>query len=226
MKSRVILLFCFLMSLSGICSSEMSSEAAIPKETLIDQAFSEAIQGGALDEVKKIIIEGRDPNKPFGDGLTPLHAAVIRNQEPVVILLLQQGAKVDAKERTTGATPLHLTAVYGRDKLAKLLIQKGADVNERMKFGITPLHTAAQFRQLQVAELLLNKKADINRADDEGYTALHFAAQNGDEETVRVLIRHGADKNRQENLHNKTPLMIANEKNHKEVIRILEGKQP
>lgn len=213
----------FILCISGFTSfssfAEIKSEAAFTPELLLQNA----IKAGQLDDVRTIVSAGTDVNMQMSDGVTPLHMAVINNQENIAAVLIQAGAKVNATDTTTLATPLHLAALYGREELAKMLIQKGANVNASMRFGITPLLVAAQFGQPQIVQLLLDKKANINVADQEGFTALHFAAQNGDEVLAKMLIENGANINLQDKTNKATPLGVALENNQTNVAQLLKN---
>ncbi len=212
------LLFLILVLTSLCCSAEIQTETAFTPEMLLQNA----IKDGRLDDVRVLIDNGVNINQPFSQGVTPLHTAVINNQENIVAVLLQAGAVVDAKDATTQATPLHLAALYGREGIATLLIQHGANINAVMKFGITPLLVATQFSQPQIIQLLMDKKVDINHADQEGFTALHFAAQNGDPVIARLLLDKGAKLDLRDKTNKATPLAIAIENNHPEVATLLK----
>lgn len=211
---------CALMLISVSVAAEIQTETADTPIRLLETAIKE----GQLDHVRALIEAGTDVNEPLNQGITPLHAAVISNQENIAAVLLQAGAKVNATDPTTEATPLHLAALYGREGIAKLLIQKGARVNAVMKFGITPLLVAAQFGQSQIIQLLLDKKANINQMDQEGFTALHFAAKNGNALVARLLVDQGAKLDIADKTHQATALEIAIENNHPEVVQLLKEK--
>jgi len=216
--TRTILIFLMMALVSFRCVAEIQSQSAFSSEMLLQNA----IRDGQLDDVRLLIEGGIDVNQPLSQGVTPLHSAVINNQENIAAVLLQAGAQVNATDTTTQATPLHLAALYGRGGLARLLIQKDANVNAPMKFGITPLLVAAQFSQPQIVQLLLEtKKININQADQEGFTALHFAAQNGDTLTARLLIDHGADPLLRDKTNKATPRTIAINNTHPEVAQLL-----
>ena len=206
-----ITIFCFH------CQAEIVSESALTPAMILENAIKE----GKTSEVLTLIEAGIDVNQPLEQGVMPLHAAVIHNQESIAAALIQAGANVNAMDLTTQATPLHLASLYGREGIATLLITKGANVNANMKFGITPILVATQFGQIQLIQLLLDKKASINHADQEGFSALHFAAQNGDAIATRLLIDKGANVKLQD--HSKaTPFMVAIKAHHTEVAQILK----
>ncbi len=196
----------------------IESQSALTKESLLQSA----IRMGQIEEVKKLLEDGADVNHLFPDGISYLHVAVVNNQPEIVDLLLKANANVNAVDPGTGATPLHLAALYGRVDIATKLIKKGADVNANMKLNISPLLVATQFNQPQVIELLLNNKANIQHRDQEGFSALHFAAQNGNDIIARILISHGANIKMQDNTRKATPLQIATEGKHMNVVQLLK----
>jgi ankyrin len=226
--TSTLFISCFVLMLSSFCctadetkANEIQSESAFTPDMLLQNA----IKAGQLDDVRILLEQGGiDINQPFGQGITPLHSAVINNQENIAAVLIQHGAKVDAEDATTQATPLHLAALYGRENIANLLIRNGANVNAVMKFGITPLLVASQFKQAQIVQLLLDHKktpVNINHADQEGFTALHFVAQNGDPVIAGMLVEHKAKLNLLDK-NQSTPLAIANQNSHFDIARILQ----
>lgn len=216
---RLVQSLCLMLS---ICFSynaySIQSETALPKEAI----FYSAVKTGQTEEVRSLLAEGLDVNQPFGEGISALHLAVINNQEEVAEILIQSGANVNAPDATLSATPLHLAALYGRNNIANALIKRGANVNALMKFNISPLLVAAQFKQAEMIELLLNNKANLHHSDQDGYSALHFAAQNGDDITAKILLDRGAQVNMRDKTKNATPIMVAREQNHMNVVKLLE----
>lgn len=211
----------FVILLFSTHSQAIQTQTAFTREALLQNA----IKAGHIEDVRSLLADGMNVNQSFEDGISPLHIAVINNQEEIVELLMQMGANVNAVETNIGASPLHLAALYGRVNIANQLIRKGANVNGNMKFNITPLLVAAQFNQPQIIELLLNNKANLNHTDQEGFSALHFAAQNGDDVTAKMLLERGANTNARDKTRNATPLMIATEQKHTNVIQLLERQQ-
>lgn len=61
-------------------------------------------------------------------GSTPLHLAVMRNNQNLVRQLLDKGADINAKDKN-GWAPLQLAILNGHNEIATLLLEKGANVN-------------------------------------------------------------------------------------------------
>uniref|UniRef100_A0A8C8XJQ2 Uncharacterized protein n=1 Tax=Panthera leo TaxID=9689 RepID=A0A8C8XJQ2_PANLE len=91
-------------------------------------------------------------------GRTPLHLAVLRGHVPLVRLLLQRGAALDAGD-SLGLTPLHHAARGGHAEVASHLLDRGAQVNAAGWLHKTPLHLAMEHGHGPTAELLLSRGA-------------------------------------------------------------------
>ena len=106
----------------------------------------------------------------------PLALAVVNNDAEIVKLLLDGGARVNAK--TEGRTALHLAVNRGHDELIPLLLAGGADAEATNKQGLRPLHLAAQKANTTALLRLLDGGADINSPGGSyGFTALMMATQ-------------------------------------------------
>ena len=152
--------------------------------------------------------------------LTPLHLV---SQELTAQLLLDHGAKIDAKD-DRGQTPLHLVSratqlvhdePYSAD-VAQLLLELGADVNVRDENQETPLHFACEYGNFDTMLLLVNHGAEINAQNTLGQTPLHqisghigwFHVDFHDGCFAQLLLQRGADVNAR-NKGEETPLHLA-----------------
>jgi len=155
---------------------------------------SESIYLGKLqpkDTVELFLTKGADVNSKDKDGRTPWHLAAQSAEGDVVKLLLDKGAKIDAKDDESGFTALHHAARFGNKNAAELLIARGADINAKDKQGHTPLYLAVN-HDYKVAELLMNKGADSGIRTESGRTLLQMAQQRKQtESTVPDLIFDG-----------------------------------
>jgi len=155
---------------------------------------SESIYLGKLqpkDTVELFLTKGADVNSKDKDGRTPWHLAAQSAEGDVVKLLLDKGAKIDAKDDESGFTALHHAARFGNKNAAELLIARGADVNAKDKQGHTPLYVAVNHDH-KVAELLMNKGADSDIRTESGQTLLQMAQQRKQtESTVPDMIFDG-----------------------------------
>jgi ankyrin repeat protein len=131
-------------------------------------------------------------------------------------LLVETGAKIDAKENWQGQTALMWAAAQNNAAAVTTLIDLGADKNERSKLlsfpefkfetsgmvvtvlprgGWTPLMYAARDGAVAAVSALADAKADLNATDPDGTTALMYAIINAHFDTAAVLIEKGADPN-------------------------------
>ena len=74
---------------------------------------------------------GADPNQTLGNGETPLMMAARTGSVPVIELLLERGARIDAREKLRGTTALMWAVANSNTDAVRLLIARGADVNAR-----------------------------------------------------------------------------------------------
>lgn len=84
---------------------------------------------------------------------TPLHLAAIHCRTNVLVLLLEHGAKVDARAKGE-VTPLHLAAQAGCLDSVSILLSHGAEINARDSAGHTPLTRAGEWGQTAVVSYL------------------------------------------------------------------------
>ena len=132
------------------------------------------------------------PSNPEADRAL-LDAAEKGNIEAVKLLLINNGADVNAKNDRGGWTPLHYAAseTDGYKEVVELLIAKGADVNAKNRVGITPLREAAVEDHKEIVELLIAKDADVNAKAEDGHTPLEWAIAEGKIATADLLRKHG-----------------------------------
>src|SRR5688572_24171173 len=159
MKSNAVMFsvvcgFFLLLSLSA-CSSERDLESQLvvaarakdidrvrqlldqgvspnAKETVVGEgrsALFHAASYGAIDIVRLLIAKGGDVNETKDGRRTPLMMAAVQGYEEVVVVLLNAGANINAREGETGATALTDAVRKGHVGVAKTLISRGADVN-------------------------------------------------------------------------------------------------
>lgn len=105
-----------------------------------------------LTEICQQLIElGADVNKP---GWTPLHYAASNGHLPVIALLLDHHAYIDATS-PNGTTPLMMAARYGSFAAAKLLLEAGADPSLKNDLGMSAVDFARAVDRADVIELIV-----------------------------------------------------------------------
>jgi len=155
--------------------------------------FAAAIQGDTV-AIETLLAANRPlVSAVSSDGWTPLHLAAHFGKQEAVRLLLNKGAKADA--RSTNAmqnTPLHAAAAGSAAEVATLLLDHGASVNARQNGGWTPLHAAAQNGDIELARTLVEAGADVNARAENRQSPLDLALTRGKQAMAEWLEARGA----------------------------------
>jgi cytohesin len=177
-------------------------------------AFFNAVWAGETARARALLkqspglVESRN-----SEGWTPLHFAAERGHQPMVELLLEYRANLNAAERAWGWTPLHLAAQRGHQGIEALLAGRGAVL------GLVA--AAALGRSEQVEQWL---QTDASLADEWGYGSgpLHWAAGAGHRQVVETLLAYGANVNaRSNNSFSNTALHCAALSAHIPIVELL-----
>lgn len=160
--------------------------------------FHAAVTGFADEDLIRIRLKnGADINAQDCDFGSPLKMAMEFRiaYEPILRLLLEDGANPNAKG-PSGGTTLHDACTWARQSIIRLLLDYGADVNAKNDVGFprTAIYAAASAGNEPVVRLLLKYGADPNGEGRDG-TALMTAAHWSEVETVRLLLENGANVN-------------------------------
>jgi len=130
---------------------------------------------------------GRDIKHRHGEyKITALHIAAEKNLLKAAKWLINEGANLEAKDRT-GETPLHYAAWQDSVLVAKELITRGAEVDAKDKWKRTPLSRAAGWNSLKVAQLLINNGANKNVKDAWGDKPIDRARQQGYSKMIQLI---------------------------------------
>lgn len=156
---------------------------------------------------------------------TPLHRAASKGNLVMMRLLLDNEADVGRTD-DLGMTPLMMAARMGRLNAIRVLLQRGAapTINDQDTFSFTALIHASELGQTDAVQELIKEGANVTMNEDHPHprTALHRAAINGYPSVVRILLDYGADANGGSQEGVKTPLELARENGHDDVVRVLE----
>lgn len=102
---------------------------------------------------------GADVNYHDQDGNTLLHFAVLENNYPMVLSLIEHGANLNSVNKQHN-TALHLAISDNNYPIALLLIHNGADKSLINQYNYTPLHLAALNNNYDIASLLIERGVD------------------------------------------------------------------
>ena len=199
--------------------------AAVPPDAQEKRAPSceqwnteEFFRAASVEDVTACLAAGSDVHAQDERGLTPLHWAAARNQDPAVVeALLAAGADPEARasDEVISVTPLHVAAESNENPaVLTVLLAAGADPMARADDGRTPLHLAAQSNQNPaVVEMLVAAGAEPVAQDERGGTPLHHAARGSQNPAViEALLATGVDVEARDG-RGDTPLQIAASEN-------------
>jgi ankyrin repeat protein len=173
----------------GIVS--LVSAASVAAEP--DRRLLEAVKAGNVESVRALLKQRMDVNAPDGDGSTPLHWAVHRDNAVVVDLLMRAGARPQVAN-DLGVTPLYLGCTNRNANLIRKLLAAGANPNAALLRGETVLMECARAGSADGVKALAARGADVNARDlTHGQTALMWAASQAHASVVEALVELGAD---------------------------------
>ena len=122
------------------------------------------------------------------EGYTPLSLAVSAGHVEVCRLLLRQGAKADAPDRT-GVTALMHACMHGYSEIAELLLLHGALPTSQNEAGQTAASLAARYGRPSGLGVLFRHDATlVNACDGVGRTPLHWAVVSSHTPTVKYVL--------------------------------------
>ncbi len=157
------------------------------------EALHAAVRAGNLDEVKRLVLSGVDPNGRDALGSTPVLDAAWSGNTSILTFLISRGADVNAAHREAGSTPLFYAVLTGHTEAVKLLLAAGARVNTKTRGGQTVLHLASARGNAAIAQALLAAHGDAAALDDADKTPLDEAVMHDQLATMSLLLAQGAD---------------------------------
>jgi ankyrin repeat protein len=150
-----------------------------------------SVKVGILDTVRELLLQDGqygpestctiDLNAPYdGDGNTLLHFAASNDNIPMVQLLIDRGADVNARAND-GSTPLFRASFMGHLDIIQLLLDRGADIDAQNSKKNTALHYILQYTSridcFPVIKLLVANNADISIRNSQGKTAADITSR-------------------------------------------------
>ncbi|KAI3411294.1 ANK_REP_REGION domain-containing protein, partial [Psidium guajava] len=130
------------------------------------------------------------PHYKGANGLTALHAALIRNHHDIIKELVNKWPHMVTEADEHGRTPLHYAAHLGHLEATKHLLQMNPSVAySPNKEGMRALHVAAKRGHVQIMDELINHCPDVHELlDRKGRTALHVAVASGRTRVVKYIL--------------------------------------
>lgn len=165
------------------------------------------------DTCVEALLEQEVFHKPVGNPFSPLHCAVIHDNEGAAEMLIETlGPGIVNAKDSKNRTPLHAAAFTDHVECLQLLLSHTAQVNCVDAAGKTPLMMAAENGQTNAVELLVSSaKADLTLQDSTKNTALHLACSKGHETSALLILEKITDRNliNATNSALQTPLHVA-----------------
>ncbi|KAJ5150759.1 uncharacterized protein N7500_010948 [Penicillium coprophilum] len=155
----------------------------------------------------------------WGCAYTALQIAAFWGHLPVVELLLDHGADLDAQRQTLG-TPLQAALEGGHFDVAEVLLSRGAEIDRHWGMFGSCLQVHSERGNFRVVEFLLDHGANIEDSGGENGNALQVACDAGHIDIVRFLLgRHADVRASGKDLGN--ALQAASYKGHLDIVKLL-----
>jgi hypothetical protein len=170
--------------------------ALTKREQDLRVALEMAVRSEDAVAVARYIEEGADPSGMIQSGeASLLHMAALQLLKGALIarVLIEEGAKIEARTVTGSHAPLHYAASRGSADAVTVLLGAGADIESKDSVARTPLHCAAEQGNIATLAALLDFGVDADQCDEERrFTALMHAAYGGHRRVCEVLLDRGA----------------------------------
>ncbi|KAK4337138.1 hypothetical protein RND71_043356 [Anisodus tanguticus] len=152
------------------------------------------------------------------DGDRAVHHAAFGNQCLALSFLANSGADINARN-LRHQTPLHIAVNKGHESVVSNLLKLRCHPSLQDSEGDTPLHDAISKKREDILSLLINHGADISLTNNNGFNAIHYAALRGNQKFYFYRAHAQLDV---QNINLQTPLHLAVERHHFQIVRIEE----
>ena len=152
----------------------------------------DSLAKGNIEEVKRFLDEGTDIEAFDLGGETALFWAVKYENEPLIDMLLNRGANINANYNFGSQTPLINASMGGQVEMIELLLDRGADINAKTNTGWTALMWAIERKHNEVVALLVDRGAYLDSRNDDGKTAVTVAFETYNFDAMALLQEAGA----------------------------------
>lgn len=152
--------------------------AKIEENSVVDlQNLSPAAKAAYQGNMDELASVANHVNHVDANGLTPLHYAILGNQQAAFEKLIELGAKNDVIN-PQGDSLLHFAAISGSKEILQKLIDSGMDLNLKNPAGETALHYASAKENLAFVETLIKSGASPQLLDNQGMSSLALIGAN------------------------------------------------
>lgn len=148
--------------------------------------ISQAIQNDRMDDLKKLLDKGANPNAREEYSRMPLELAVKHGNLPAAILLIGAGASREMAYED--GTLLHVAAARGYVEIARLLLEKFPGIGDALDGGRnTPLHLAAAAGHAEMVTFLIDAGFDPAAKNADNRHALYLAKKKSHPDVIEIL---------------------------------------
>ncbi len=164
----------------------------LKKQLRTIEKIQEKIKKQDLVAIKKLVVNGFNPNQPFHDNRSMLAIAVEEKCFAVVELLIQLGTDVSRQLIQENYKALLFQAINEKhaDVVLQLLKEKPENQNINTMIndkGMTPLTLAAKKSSPHIIEILLTHGAKPDFRDSKNHTSLYYAKKQAGPKTIIIL---------------------------------------
>ena len=205
----------------------LSKKANVSTKTSLGRTlYHKAAYDGNLSILQLFVSHnGKHVNDVDNKNFTALHLAVQQNHADVVKCLLSKEANVAIKT-DIGRSVYHSAAYYGYMSILQPLVTHcKMHVNDVDNKNFTPLHLAVQQNHSDVVKYLLVKEADLAVKTDISRSVYRSAAYSGYISILKLLLTHSKVHVNDVDNKNFTPLHLAVQQNHTDVVKYLLSKE-
>jgi ankyrin repeat protein len=168
-----------------------SQDSPLMQEVRAEEILYHACLEGDITMVKELL---SDPQKATlihskTKGVTPIHAAALKNQHEIIEYLLEKGTNINMKDKEE-RTPLHCACSADVKSIESviLLLGKGALVNAKDIYETTAFTVCVRKHKFELAETLLLFGADPNMKRSDGGTAIHEFMAKGNTIALEYIL--------------------------------------
>lgn len=179
-----------------------------------------ACRHGDSPLVKKLLEGGEDPDETDGFQTTPLRCAVRAGSLDCARALFAFGANPNVATED-GETPLFAATWMNDAACARALLDAGADPNAANAYGVAPLRIACSSGYRACIDALLGHGASLQGTLGDRWTEVHALCALGNPSALDRLLKRRTDDVDLEDMHSRTPLRIAAERNHTACAEVL-----
>lgn len=146
-----------------------------------------AIRFNKLDVLKAMLNRSDILLRNLGNHYDPLLDACEKDLTEMSVLLIENGAEIDAKDNSQLWTPLMHAITNNNEIIILKLLEKGCSLDTVDEDGNTPCHMAVLNENEYILKHLLNHNAPKNLVNNENMTPLDIAKFNEDDICIRLL---------------------------------------